>query len=406
MATTRFELAILALNGEVQVRHVSGDSETQVRQIVAASDGTIIRCTPLSDAVSSQHWLRSIGVKHNPKQFDTLSFSQDFATLLEAGVSVKEALAALTAREPSRARRQVLEELSQAIVEGQSLSSAMRRSSTFPPLLIATLAAGEQTGDLATGLSRFAHHQRGLRAVRDRVISACVYPMLLLVVGSAVVSLLLTIVVPKFASLLDGAGADLPLMSRVLMQWGRYADAHPSAPALLLLCSFAAIAAVVIQLRNSATRSRILERVPFVKAVLREFQHLQLYRTSATLTARGITIHKALALGIDLLGSKDRPRLRTALDLMRTGAPISVAMATSGLSDIAATSMLSVAERTGSMPEMLDRIADFYEQTLQRNIDVVSRLVEPVLMIVFGLLIGGIVILMYLPIFDLASHIG
>jgi general secretion pathway protein F len=106
-----------------------------------------------------------------------------------------------------------------------------------------------------------------------------------------------------------------------------------------------------------------------------------------------------------LLSPTDQQRLQTALADMREGVDISSALSNSGLSDIVATSMLNVAERTGSLPEMLDRIADFYERTLQRNIDIISRLIEPVMMIIFGIVIGGIVVLMYLPIFDLASSI-
>lgn len=131
-----------------------------------------------------------------------------------------------------------------------------------------------------------------------------------------------------------------------------------------------------------------------------------MYRTTAILTSRGITIHKALLYSMELLSPSDQPRLRAALDAMREGVDISSALSNSGLSDIVATSMLNVAERTGSLPEMLDRIADFYERSLQRNIDIVSRLIEPVMMIIFGILIGGIVILMYLPIFDLAASIS
>lgn len=153
-------------------------------------------------------------------------------------------------------------------------------------------------------------------------------------------------------------------------------------------------------------RKKMLEKIPGVSKVVREFQHLQMYRTTAILTSRGIAIHKALLHSMELLSPTDRLRLRTALDQMREGVAISSALSNSGLSDVVATSMLNVAERTGALSEMLDRIADFYERTLQRNIDIVSRLIEPMLMIIFGILIGGIVILMYLPIFDLASSIS
>ncbi|MBA2673402.1 type II secretion system F family protein [Ramlibacter sp.] len=269
-----------------------------------------------------------------------------------------------------------------------------------------TVAASEQTGDLSTGLSRYARHQQSLRAVRDRVVGACVYPLLLLAVGSVVVMLLLGVVVPRFSRLIDGSGRELPLLSKWLMAWGQFADAHPAAP-LLMLGAFATLAMLLVsQWRSPDARRKWLARIPGVAGVVREFQHLQMYRTTAILTSRGIPIHRALVFSMDLLGPADRERLQAGLLRMQQGVAISAALSGCGLSDVIATSMLGVAERSGALAEMLDRIADFYERSLQRNIDIVSRLIEPLLMIVFGFVIGGIVVLMYLPIFDLASSVS
>ena len=328
------------------------------------------------------------------------------ATLLEAGVSVKEAIHALAARETTAARSQVIHQLAIALSQGLALSGALEQTQAFPALLVATVAASEQTGDLATGLSRYARHQQSLRSVRDRVIGACVYPLLLLAIGSLVVAVLLGVVVPRFATLIDSGGRDLPFLSNVLMSWGRFIDANPMVPTIGAVMMASALITLVIKWREPETRKRWLARLPGVSTVVREFQHLQMYRTAAILTARGITIHRALLYCLELLGPADRDRLRVAVNDMREGASISKALSNCGLSDVVATSMLGVAERTGALPEMLDRIADFYERTLQRNIDIVSRLIEPILMIIFGIVIGGIVILMYLPIFDLASSLA
>jgi general secretion pathway protein F len=225
-------------------------------------------------------------------------------------------------------------------------------------------------------------------------------------VGSIVVALLLGVVVPRFATLIDSSGKELPLLSKILMGWGHYVDAHPWIPFGLLLGIVAGIAALTAQLKNPTKRKKLLEKIPGVSGVIREFQHLQMYRTTAILTSRGIAIHKALLYSLEFLTPSDQQRLNDALSEIRQGVSVSVALEKTGLSDVVASSMLAVAERTGAMSEMLDRIADFYERTLQRNIDIVSRLIEPVLMIIFGIVIGGIVVLMYLPIFDLASSIS
>jgi general secretion pathway protein F len=335
-----------------------------------------------------------------------VAFAQDLATLLDAGVTVKEAIHALSQKEPSASRRQVLALLDTAVSEGLSFSAAMQRTGAFPDLLFATVSASEQTGDLATGLQRYARHQQSLRAVRDRVIGASVYPLLLLAVGSLIVALLLGVVVPRFALLIDLDGRQLPFLSRLLMGWGRFVGEYQMAALGLFALVALAMVIAAIKISDPATRKRWLERIPGFSRLAREFQHLQMYRTTAILTSRGITIHKALLHSMELLSPSDQERLRSALDSMREGMDISAALSGAGLSDIVATSMLNVAERTGSLSEMLDRIADFYERSLQRNIDIVSRLIEPVMMILFGTLIGGIVILMYLPIFDLAASIS
>jgi general secretion pathway protein F len=403
-STAVFSTVVLDPQGRIATRRVDAASVEQARSIAARDGCTVLECTPVR-APGARGVLVGL-LRDNRATVDTVAFSQDLATLMEAGVTVKEGVGALARRETSAQRRQILHGLNEAVAEGLSLSAAMEQSRAFPQLLVATVAASEQTGDLSTGLSRYARHQQSLRGVRDKVIGACVYPLLLLAVGAAVVLLLLGVVVPRFSRLVDGTGRELPLLSQWLMAWGQFADAHPAAP-MVLLGSFALAAVLLVsQWRSDEARKRWLARIPGVAGVVREFQHLQMYRTTAILTSRGIPIHKALGFSTDLLGPADRQRLQAGLLQMQQGAAISTALAGCGLSDVIATSMLGVAERSGALPEMLDRIADFYERSLQRNIDIVSRLIEPLLMIVFGFVIGGIVVLMYLPIFDLASSVS
>lgn len=394
-----FNVIVLDARGSIATRRVLAPTADQAQRLASADGSSVLRCT--ADAASSERtFLRSMRMR---TAVDTAAFSQDLATLLDAGVTVREAVAALARREKALAAREQLQRLHDRLLEGASLSSALERARIFPALMVATIAASEQTGDLAVGLSRFAAHHQALRTVRDRVIGACVYPLLLLTVGSFVVILLMGVVVPRFARLIEVQGRDLPTMSKWLMAWGRFADAHPSAVVgsiglLVLACAW-----LVWSARDAEWRKRQTERIPGLRGMVREFQHLQLYRTTAILTTRGIVIHKALAFGQDLLGPADRTRLTHGIARMHEGMPVSEALSSCGLADIVASSMLTVAERSGAFPEMLDRVADFYERSLQRRIDIASRLVEPLLMIVFGFLIGFIVVMMYLPIFDLAS---
>lgn len=396
-----FRLAVLDAAAVLTTVDIEASDPDQAWNLAERQGLSPVSCEPAS--ASPGHSLARIRPQAS---FDSIAFAQDLATLLTAGVTVRDAVHALARRESQSAHRSMLLKVSSALAEGKALSGALRDAAVFPDLMIATILASEQTGDLATGMLRYARHQSSLRGVRDKVVSACIYPLLLLAVSSAVVAVLLGIVVPRFASIIDIEGKQLPLMSRLLMDWGRFVSSHPLVAGSLFAAAVVALASVLLQLRSPGTRRALLERLPGFAALAREFQHLQLYRTTAILTSRGVPLHKALAHGRDLLGPTDQARLDMSLAQMRNGVGIAASLSGAGLSDDVATSMLAVAETTGSISEMLDRVADFYERKLEKNIDLLSRIVEPALMVFFGLLIGALVILMYMPIFDLAATVS
>jgi len=166
-----------------------------------------------------------------------------------------------------------------------------------------------------------------------------------------------------------------------------------------------AVAGVVRQLLRTGGKAAWLEAVPFVGPTIRQFRHAQLYRTLGMLVSGGIAVPRALQLVASLLGDADRLRLQRAVQLIYEGRSLSAALQGAQLSDPVASSMLTVAERTGALAEILERIAQFHDASLQRSVNLSSRLFEPVLMILIGLVVGAIVVLMYLPIFDLASSL-
>ncbi|MEO8024115.1 type II secretion system F family protein [Polaromonas sp.] len=393
--------------GRVSCRQVQAATQDDARLQVLRSGATVLSCE--IDTGSRISILRKNGNASAPASrsgLDVATFSQDFAALVDAGLSVSETLQTLSLREPDGARRNLIEQVARAVSEGRTLSAAMQLTGAFPELLVATVEASERTGDLGKGLARYAAHQAEMRVLRDKLVSAAVYPLVLLAVGGLVVMFLMGVVIPRFAGLLEGSKTELPMLSSGLMAWGRLVADQPWVLVVFFGALLALASSVVVHFRKHGIRSRWLQKVPLVAGVVREFQHLQLYRTTSILVSRGIAIHRALEHGTKLLNDADRERLERGLVLMREGLSMSAALAQAGLSDIVATSMLKVAERTGSMSEMLERIAQFYERRLQRSIDVATRVIEPALMIVIGTVIGAIVVLMYLPIFDLASALS
>lgn len=406
LSVSTFSVTCVDVHGQIKLVRLDAPSAKDLPQLVQAQGNAFLSYAPLK-ANGFQNWFDACARAFSKTPtIDAVVFAQDLATLLEAGVTAREAISALNRKAASTSLQSVLNEVNASIANGLALSEALKQTGAFPALMVATVAASEETGDLATGLSRYARFQQNLRQVRDRVIGACVYPLLLMVVGSLVVALLLGVVVPRFATLIDSTNRELPVLSRLLLSWGTFVESHPAVPLLLALVVMGGVAYLASLFNRPEARKRVLDRIPGVAKIAREFQHLQMYRTTAILTARGIAIHKALVFSLEFLSPQDQERLKNALTALQQGVGVSTALAVSGLSDVLAESMLNVAEKTGSMSEMLDRIADYHERSLQRKMDLVAKLIEPILMIIFGVIIGGIVLLMYLPIFDLASSIS
>jgi general secretion pathway protein F len=328
------------------------------------------------------------------------------ASLLGAGLSVVEALRTLVSNETVNARRTTLLDVVKAVSEGMPLSAALERQpGRFPALLIATVSASEQTGDLSIALLRFAEHQQSIKALRDKVVGATIYPLLLLAVGALVVLFLLGVVVPKFALLIESTRRELPWSSQLLMSWGRLVAAHSWAVGGAALVVLGTLFMTARQVMRNGARARWIEAMPIIGPTIRQFRHSQLYRSTGMLVKGGIAAPRALQLGANLLGEDDRQRLARAVALIYEGRPMSSSLQEARLADPVAASMLAVGERTGALAEILERIASFHEARLQRSVELTSRLFEPLLMIVIGLVIGAIVVLMYLPIFDLASSL-
>ena len=190
-----------------------------------------------------------------------------------------------------------------------------------------------------------------------------------------------------------------------MMSWGRFAAGHAWAMAGVASIVALLMVTVVRRVVRDGGRSRWVESLPLVGQTMRKFRHAQLYRTTGMLVRGGIAAPRALQLAGSVLGEADAARLATARQLIQEGRGLSRALHDAGLADPVAGSMLAVAERTGALAEILERIALFHESSLQRSVELASRLFEPALMIVIGLVIGAIVVLMYLPIFDLASSL-
>lgn len=335
-----------------------------------------------------------------------VSFSNELVALLEAGLSLTEAIDALTEKERDEAIRGILEGLRRRLYEGQSLSTALGEfPSCFPPLYVATVRASERSGAISEALRRFVAYQEQIDILKKRLVNASIYPAVLLAAGGLVVIFLVAYVVPRFAGIYEDIGGELPWASRLLMQWGKLLDAHGMAVLVGFLLTTAAAVYGVLQPGFRAAVGRALARIPTIGQQLELYQLARLYRTVGMLLRGGLPVVTAFEMTRGLLAAAAQPRLAAATRAVREGQSLTDALAATALTTPVAERMLRVGERSGNMGEMMERIAGFYDAELSRFVEVATKLIEPAMMTVIGLVIGGIVVLMYFPIFELAGSI-
>jgi general secretion pathway protein F len=339
-------------------------------------------------------------------RFPLLLFSQELLALLQSGISLVESIETLAEKEQRPETRKVLDELISRLRQGQALSAALQQSpEAFPALYVAAVRAAERTGDLPEALSRYIAYQSQIDFVRKKLVAAAIYPALLVGVGTLVTLFLLGYVVPRFSGIYEDMGSNLPWLSRLLLQWGKFIQQYA------LEAGVAALAAAALAahwLSRPQTLQRIgswLWRVPALGERMRVYQLSRFYRTLGMLLRGGIAIVPAIGMVAGLLETSLRARLDRAAQRVKEGLPLSQAMETAGLSTPVALRMLRVGERSGRMGEMMERVAAFHDEEMARWVDWFTRIFEPLLMAFIGGVIGLIVLLLYLPIFELAGTI-
>lgn len=370
------------------------DAEAQAR----ARGYTVIATRARQRWSSGQPWRRSV--------FPLVLFSQELVALLGAGLSLVEALEALTEKEEQPEVKKTLTQVITALYEGHTFSYALAQSpKDFPALYVATVQASEKTGSLAEVLSRYVVYQAQMDGIRRKVITSSIYPVILAVAGGLVMLFLMLFVVPRFSQIYEDIGGDLPLMSRLLMNWGHFLDANWRP----VLTGAAALCGVLLFVSTLPSFRQRLEgaawRLPALGKRMHLYQMARFYRSLGMLLQGGMPVIVALRLVGGLLRPSMREQLALASTSIQEGGSISHAMDKYGLATPLALRLLRVGERSGQMSEMMERIAAFYEDETARWVERFIKLFEPLLMAFVGLAIGVVVVLMYFPIFELAGSI-
>lgn len=397
------EFDVRALNSSQQISafKLEATDLEHARTQLHAQSLIILSLKPVSDWSSGRLTIRASG-----KKFELLLFSQELLALISAGLSVVEALDALLDRATQLTTRSVLQRVRGALQQGLRLSGALsQQPEFFPPLFVGIVQAAEGTSDLPQALDRYVAYETRLQTLRHKAISAAIYPGILFGVGFSVALFLLGYVVPRFSAVYQSSSRPLPWASQVLLAWGQFAAQYAEVLAV------AVIAAVLVMvwgfqwLKQSGQWMRILGWLPGVRNRIEVLILTRLYLTLGMLLEGGIPIVRAMSLSEAVLPLAITQKLKAARHDVGQGDSLSNALERNELATSVSIRMLRVGEQTGQMGVMLGRAAAFYDTETTRWIEQFSKAFEPLLMAAIGIVIGFIVILLYMPIFDLAGNI-
>ena len=338
------------------------------------------------------------------KPFPLLLFTQEMIALLEAGLSVVEAIDTLLEKEARPELRSVLTRIATSLKQGKGFSGALdEASNVFPSLYVGIVRAAERTGELARSLSRFALYRQRIDGLRSRVVSAMIYPGVLLTVGGAVALFLMLYVVPRFAAVYQSSGRDLPGLSALLLNIGQFIGTHKAALVVTLVVAAVATAAGWQWLQARGGTGALIARLPWFRGQAKVYELSRLYMTVGMLIDGGIPAVQALSMSTAMLTPILRRQVEAARHAVTEGESLATAFERHQLVTPVSLRFIQVGERSGSLGAMLERAAHYHDAELARFIERFSKLFEPLLMAAIGLVIGFIVILLYMPIFDLAG---
>jgi len=338
---------------------------------------------------------------------DFLLFNQEFVTLIKAGLPILQAFDILYKRTEKPRFRGILENIIHDIKGGMALSDAMAQHPLyFPPLYTATVRAGEKSGALVDVLKRFIVYQKKMISVVGKLKMALAYPVFLVVALLGVLALFFLYVIPNFTAMYSDQAASLPYLTMMLISFTT-ALTH-SAP--LILAGLIATVIGIAMWRKTDSGRTVLDtiklRIPLLRSLITQYLLAQITRTLATVLRGGIPLVQALDTTAGVINNKVLARrLSEVRSLVTEGVSLADACEQTRMASDMTVRMIEVGESSGDLPQMLEDVADFYDQEVENRMATLTTLIEPVLMLCMGLVMAVIVIALYLPIFEMGAHL-
>lgn len=392
-------------DGRTLAGELQADSEVAARSQLEGQGLLVFRLSQQGAWSARSAWSFGGWGRLAPQQF--LVFNQELLALMRAGLPVIKIWDLLIDRAPVPDFQEVLRTIRQDIRGGSSASDALAKHPRyFSELYVATMRAGEQAGNLPEVLQRYIAYLKMMNGLRQKVWKALTYPLFLIVVGLSVVGFLLTYVMPTFVSVYAEQSRNLPAATQLLLAAVDHADAIaiPVGGALAALALFGRT-----WYRTPGGRMAIdrwLLKLPLIGGIVLRHCTIQLTRTLSTVMGSGTPLVDALNVSRNAVSNRFMGQgFRRTVDQIREGTSLSVALRNPAVMPGLAIEMLSVGEETGSLEAMLKDVAEFFEGELDLQLTQLTTWIEPVLLLFMGVLVGGIVIVMYLPVFQIAGNV-
>jgi type IV pilus assembly protein PilC len=337
-----------------------------------------------------------------------LVFNQELATLLKAGMPLVQSLDILRQRVANPTFKAILDGVHEKVKAGSALSDAFaEHQGLFPAVYSASLMAGERSGSLDEVIRRYVAYEKVIGAVKRRTISALIYPAILVVLMVGLIGIIVVRVVPAFSSFYTNFDRELPLSTRVIVG---ISDALVTNLWLIVIGVIAVVVFAVGWVRQPGNRSQVdavLLRLPWVGETVRKFATSQFARTLATLLGGGLPLVNGLEVAGGAMTNRYLAREVGALTVrVREGESFARAMLARGVFPDVAVKMVEVGESTGALQEMLNSLADFYDEEIETEVARFITLIEPVILVIMGIVIAAVVLALYMPLFELSTVVG
>jgi type IV pilus assembly protein PilC len=397
-----FRCRLASPNGEIVEGVYVAESEARLRHELEEKGLFVLSLQP-------KHAIAGVSLnlpqRRGLKTQEFLVFNQELATLLRAGMPLVQSLDLLRSRVTSPLFRRVLDDVHEKVRSGTALSDAFAsQGDIFPRVYTASLLAGERSGNLDAVLRRYVEYTKIIATVKRKTLSALVYPAILISLALVLVGIIVIKVVPAFADFYASFGADLPITTKIILA---VSDIVRSQFLLLIAGIVGAVVVLFTWIRQPGQKARfdhLILGLPGLGPVARKFATSQMSRTLATLLGGGLPLVNALDISAKSIGNQFMAQqLDVVAARVREGASFASSLEARGVFPDVAVKMAEVGESTGALQDMLNTVADFYDEEISTTMERFVTLVEPVLLVIMGIVIAALLLALYMPLFQLSS---